>query len=203
MTITQFADLVEHCFQINSQIIYEVSEDKKSDLIRDVLQTNGIEAITRRRYTACAGICDIVIYDGITRSRATHWIEAKPIACHPDHKWVYPSPSKFFGEAPFKKDIAHLSTVKGDGEAWFLLTMFLSPEELESDFVTVPNPKRGERLTCPQVVKAISRWAQGEPKEKRIVELIKEEWYCMLYVWVIADCDTSEIPMNGNEFILS
>ena len=47
MTITPFVNLVEHCFQILSQIIYTVSEDKKSDLIRDVLQTNGIEAITR------------------------------------------------------------------------------------------------------------------------------------------------------------
>jgi hypothetical protein len=199
MNIKEFADMVEACFLTDAGFFYNASEDQKSDRIKKELLARGMEADCRKKYHGCSGICDLLIFDDAARESVTQWIEVKEIACHPQDKWIYPMPFKFFGEAPFKKDIANLSKVKS-GEKWFLLFLLVYPDELPIEPATAPNPQQGKALSAAQVIRAVSRWAGGFPAEMRSLPGTKSE--CRAYLWDVCNCDLSEIEMRGKEYCL-
>jgi hypothetical protein len=197
MNTTEFVDLVEQCFLQAHDTVESLVEDRQSDLIKDYIRAQGFEADARKSYLTCSGICDLRLFCGKTRSKVTHWIEVKPIGFY--REWQYPRPSKFFGEAPFLKDTRNLATVK-DAQAWFLLAMFLYPQEVEFDPYEAPNPTKRTRLTPAQVVRIVSRWAKGKYKERRAVRI----WggFCVLYLWEVQECDATDIPLLGNEYLV-
>ncbi|MBU1632247.1 MAG: hypothetical protein ABH824_00835 [Nanoarchaeota archaeon] len=178
MELTNFAEKVQDRFKSISNLT-NLSEKEFQINCADIILNDNLKAFMEYPFPNSKDECDIVITENDDCTKTKVWVEIKPIWPYPNSN--YWSPSKFIGEAPFKKDIEKLSKISKQNKCWFLVILF--SDEQTINLSEVQDHQERKRLSSNQIVKIISDWANKNP------EIIKSfnvgNLFCHLIFWQI------------------
>lgn len=144
--------------------------------------------------------CDLAITAKSDHLKVTRWIELKPLWRKENSS--YWRPSKFFGDAPFRKDVEKLAAMRknlgSDNQRfWFLVVM--TTDEPKPD-ANASNAIPGKALSPSQVRKAITIWSDGCEPLMRQVEYGTEN--CYLLLWQVQNYAEKLLKPDNGEYVL-
>ncbi|MCF7859702.1 MAG: hypothetical protein K9N07_10350 [Candidatus Cloacimonetes bacterium] len=191
---TELIELMKNRFETYADKLEDRWEKEYQLEIADSLLNIYKKVFMEYPYPKSKDECDIVVTNDSDCYNTKIWIEIKPVWSDSNY-W---SPSKFFEEAPFKKDIEKLWQISKKGKkAWFFLIIFNTERTID---ISTDNPKKRKSISISQLIKGISYWAFSKKFEHRVINM--GDKYCHLILYDVKGYNNKDITIKDNEYVL-